>query len=408
MKKLLIITALLISAVLTYKGVQKKEKIPNGLKSMRAKKERFKGTGLVHYEKNIDPHLLLLSRYNNDLKLNSVELIEVASKKVIHTWKMDRLERFTFSHPNRFFTTPRSEHYPSTKANHPYLEKNGDLVFHFNERTPLYKVNKCGRLLWSNSDFAYHHSLEKDHEGHYWIPGTNDAIHPIYGEGFYDDFIVKISPQGKVLFRKSVTDILLANNLLNKIYTYDKFVADPLHLNDIEPVVTDGPHWKKGDVFLSLAHLNMLMLYRPSTDELLWWRQERVMHQHDIDIIDDHRISIFNNNRITTNFGNKIVGRNELLAYDFNKDEFSSLHKDIFKREEITTINQGLSHLTNDKGLFVEETRMGRLLYFGSNGKKQWEYINKDKSDKTFILNWSRLLPVNFLDTSLFSSSSCE
>ena len=71
---------------------------------------------------------------------------------------------------------------------------------------------------------------------------------------------------------------------------------DPIHLNDIQPVNFDGEFWKKGDVFLSLRHQSMVLLYRPSTNEIIWKGTGPFFHQHDVDILDNHRISIFNNN----------------------------------------------------------------------------------------------------------------
>ena len=71
---------------------------------------------------------------------------------------------------------------------------------------------------------------------------------------------------------------------------------DPIHLNDIEPVRKDGPYWRKGDLFLSLRSPSTVMLYRPSTNKVIWRKDGPWSKQHDVDILDDHRISIFNNN----------------------------------------------------------------------------------------------------------------
>ena len=74
------------------------------------------------------------------------------------------------------------------------------------------------------------------------------------------------------------------------------FIQDPLHLNDIQPVMTDGPYWKRGDVFFSIRYKSMIILYRPSTNKIIWKGVGHSAGQHDVDILDDHRISIFNNN----------------------------------------------------------------------------------------------------------------
>jgi hypothetical protein len=132
-----------------------------------------------------------------------------------------------------------------------------------------------------------------------------------------------------------------------------------------------------------------------------------MMHQHDIDIIGSDKISIFNNNRITTQTGDSIVGTNEILVFDFTKNSFSSPFKELFLKEQIRTVNQGLSHIGESGQLFVEETRSGRLLFFGPKGKKEWEFINKDSKGNTFVLNWSRIIPYSMKASLLNSFSKC-
>ena len=71
------------------------------------------------------------------------------------------------------------------------------------------------------------------------------------------------------MYNKSVTEILFEHNLENMIIgKLNTFSNDPIHLNDIEPVFKDGPFWKKGDVFLSLRHQSIIILFRPNTNKM--------------------------------------------------------------------------------------------------------------------------------------------
>ena len=83
--------------------------------------------------------------------------------------------------------------------------------------------------------------------------------------------------------------------ITNWLFTKGMYNHDPIHLNDIEPVLADGPYWKKGDLFLSLRNVSAVMLYRPSTDEIVWIKRGPWIAQHDVDILDDHRIGIYDN-----------------------------------------------------------------------------------------------------------------
>ena len=107
--------------------------------------------------------------------------------------------------------------------------------------------------------------------------------------------ISKVSPSGKLLFRHSVAQILIRHGYTNWLFTMGMYQADPMHLNDIEPVLDDGPYWKKGDLFLSLRNVSAVLLYRPSTDQIVWIKRGPWIGQHDVDVLDDHRIGIYDN-----------------------------------------------------------------------------------------------------------------
>ena len=116
--------------------------------------------------------------------------------------------------------------------------------------------------------------------------------------GYADDGIVKLSPDGEILFEKSVSQIFIDNGLEYLLFSVGdrNFTLDPIHLNDIQPVNFDSKYWKKGDVFISIRHQSMVFLYRPSTNKIIWKGTGPFFHQHDVDILNDHQISVFNNN----------------------------------------------------------------------------------------------------------------
>ena len=212
--------------------------------------------------------------------------------------------------------------------------------------------------------------------------------------GFSDDAIVKLSPDGRILFEKSVSQIFLDNNMEYLLYsTGDSlFSVDPIHLNDIQPVNYDGEYWKKGDVFLSLRHQSMVLLYRPSTNEVIWKGVGPFFHQHDIDILDNHRISIFNNNSKDTVNGNVVDGYNEVIIYDFKNDTYLSYLKSSFEKYEIRTITEGLSEILDNGDMFIEESNYQRSIYLNSDGTLRWTYVNRAKDGLLYSLGWSRIL----------------
>jgi len=174
--------------------------------------------------------------------------------------------------------------------------------------------------------------------------------------------------------------------------TGNNFLTDPIHLNDIQPVLTDGPNWKQGDLFLSLRHQSMVILYRPSTNKIIWKGVGETAAQHDVDILDDHRISLFNNNARAFFDGDKVDGNNEVIIYDFKTDLYSKYFDESLKQYDVRTITEGRSHILDNGDLFIEEQNYGRLLYFNKDTSVQWQYVNRADDENVYYVSWSRIL----------------
>ena len=278
------------------------------------------------------------------------------------------------------------------------MTEDGGLIFH--DGAPLVKIDKNSQLVWQNQEDFFHHSIEQDHEGNFWVPST---VYPYQIDKKYvglergnyvDDAITKVSADGKILFQKSVSNIFIENNLEYLLFANvkEKFIYDPLHLNDIQPVLTDGPHWKRGDVFFSIRYKSMIILYRPSTNKIIWKGVGHTAGQHDVNILDDHRISIFNNNAIKF-FRNDIVdGKNEVVIYDFKTDSYSKYLHESIEQYDVRTMYEGISQILDTGDLFIEEQNFGRLLYFNKDTSVQWQYVNRADNGNVYFVSWSRIL----------------
>jgi hypothetical protein len=113
--------------------------------------------------------------------------------------------------------------------------------------------------------------------------------------------------------------------------------------------------------------------------------------QHDVDILDDHRISIFDNNLRL--FGNKQVnGNNEVVIYDFETDSYSKYLNESLKQYDVRNLAYGLSQILDSGDLIIEETNYGRILYFNKDASLQWQYVNRADNGNVYVLNWYRIL----------------
>ena len=199
-----------------------------------------------------------------------------------------------------------------------------------------------------------------------------------------------MNSDGKILYKKSVIEILieneiLPNNFANIARVYGQ--RDPIHLNDIEPTFSDTQYWKKGDVFLSIRERSAIIHYRPSTNKVINYITGPFSQQHDVDIISEKEISIFNNNTFLVD--NEY---SEVLIYNFETNQFRKLFNDQLQNENFKTNYAGLSQILNDGSLMVDESAHGRIILFNNKGQKEWEFINKDINGNINIVSWSRII----------------
>lgn len=351
---------------------------------------------------NSNQSYLLLSRYDGDLNDGIVELIDLQNFRVLHTWNPD-IDEFNdlVDQVQEFKYIDRDDSDRRKTLMHPMLTKDGGLLFGWN--SPLRKIDECSNLIFQNTHDMFHHSIEIDDDSNIWMP---THMYPqklplekvgrslMSDNGYLDDGIVMLSPEGEVLFEKSVSEIFLENNLEYLLFSVGDltFNRDPIHLNDIQPVNNDGKYWKKGDVFLSLRHQSMIMLYRPSSNEIIWKGTGPFFHQHDVDILDDHKISIFDNNVKILEGGRTVDGHNRVIIYDFNKNEYSSYLPESLEENDVRTPNQGRSQILLNNDLIVEESFYARLLYFNNDGSLRWSHVNRARNGNVYKVGWSRIL----------------
>jgi hypothetical protein len=374
-----------------------------GLRGDLIVEDRFPNLDGFNGTPNSEETYLLLSRYDGVLQEAIVELIDLTNFEILHTWNPD-IDAFNdlVEQVDEFKYLDRDKHNKRSRIIHPKLTSDGGLLFQ--DDTPLRKINACSNLIFQNSHDKFHHSIETDIDGNIWVPShfypQSLRIEKVGRDiiekgGFSDDAVVRLSAEGNILFEKSVSQIFIDNDLEYLLFSVgDKFFSDtdPIHLNDIQPVNFDGEFWEKGDIFLSLRHQSMVLLFRPSTNEIIWKGTGPFFHQHDVDILDNHRISVFNNNSKHFVEGDIVDGHNEVIIYDFETNEYSSYLKDSLIENEVRTIYQGRSEIRANGDLFIEESNYGRTLYFNEDGSLRWTHVNRANDGNVYNVGWSRIL----------------
>lgn len=387
----------LFIAEMPVKLAEIRKNFQSGSKADMQVQDRFSGLSGFAGDPLAFSSYMLLSRYDGNIGKSVVELVDLESFQIKYQWDLpinEINERIDTSIPEY----ENQKIYNSEKrfrASHALLANNGGLYIH----APFTKIDHCNNIEFIVQDDFYHHSQNFDAEGNIWLPShlyPSTQRSELAGEtkkDFFDDAINQFSPNGELLFQKSVVEIFIENNLIGNIYISGnlEFGNDPIHLNDIEPVLENTNYWNKGDLFLSLRNQSMVVLYRPSTNKILWSSHGHMSGQHDVDIIGDGKISVFNNNMVRGFEDFLVENMNEIVTYDFATDTYNTYLQDAMIANDVRTISEGLHEILPNGDLFVEETNYGRSLYLNSDGTVQWQHINRADDGYVYRTNWSRI-----------------
>lgn len=342
---------------------------------------------------------LLVSSWDNNLNQSVVKLIRIDDGKLMHQWIIDIDKHISEFNTYETYGIKHNLTIDKASIQHPFLDTDGSLVFAMGGR---HKVDLNGDLIWSESKDC-HHSIEKNSDKEeYWMCSYNSNLELANKLQIRDDALIKINGKtGALLYEKSIYEIFIENGIdrgelfINPQITTLSNYLDYFHLNDVQPVLEDGPYWEKGDVFFSLRHQNLIGLYRPKTGKLLWYKRGPWLRQHDIDILDSTRISIYGNNTLDAKFSNSedlfIDGNNEVYVYDFIKDSVSKPFSELFSKEKIRTHTEGLARVVSDSFIFVEETNKGRIL-LGDQTGVLWTYVERVDDKHVSRFSWSRYI----------------
>jgi hypothetical protein len=336
---------------------------------------------------------LALSRYDGDDELAYVELVDLNQQKVLHRWAPDTDAIFAGSTlKSNHIDLLVDRHRSRMKFRHPFITEDGGMIAKMG--TPLFKVDACSKLVWMNDSYLFHHSIERDDEHTFWTAYHVEptTMRQVNKEDFLEDGIAAFDGDGELVSTVSVAQIFLDNGMPHVVYGGSEYERNPIHLNDVEPVLADGPFWKKGDLFLSMRSPSIVMLYRPSTNKIIWHRAGPWIHQHDVDVLDDHSIAIHNNNSAEFYGYRGALGNVDVTIYDFATGQIDSPWKAALEKHNVLAETEGLYDVLPNDELFIEEHNYGRLLHLTKGGEVVWEYVNRAKQGDVYRLGWSRLL----------------
>jgi hypothetical protein len=346
---------------------------------------------------NLDSDFIVLSTYSDTSDSRSIVLLNLKNDSILYKWTVKN---------------PFTEVY---RILNPLLFPEKSLVYSFDNHTGLRRIDSLTNFIWKQDSIFAHHSMTLDSNGDIWIC----SFEPVYyATGLYklegrsvfyiDNAITKVDAEtGRILFHKSITNILTENNLSNYILKSAN-VLDPLHINDVEPALKSTKYYKEGDLFISAKNSSFIMHYRPSTNKVMNIIEGPFASQHDVDFLNDNSLVIFNNNfyPVWSN-GTKpppkdssrlvIAGDyySNIVRYDFGNNSFSFIGDSVFRANKIFTGTEGLMEFVDPSTYFVEEQNTG-LIWIIKDDKVLYKNVLKSQHEGYHHLpNWIRLIKKN-------------
>lgn len=333
-----------------------------------------------------------------DWKRN-IAIINLRTGEEVKTWTIDRLAN------------------PHNRIVHPVMLQDSSVIYALQDVTGLIKIDANGERLWKQDKIGHHHAINMGVDGTIWANTYwKDGRDYLYYGGsfnvggrelpFVDNAITQLDANtGEILFHKSVAEIL-RDNELGYLLVKSNTPGDPLHINDVEPVLYDGPHFKKGDVFISGRSGSWILHYRPSTNEVIEVITGPFESQHDIDIESDSTITLFNNNSQTLRGDRPDKWRlkedrvqypemlSELVRYELGShDKFEKIIPEVFEQERIFSFTEGLHELLPDGSYFVEEQNSSVLWVLKEDKVLYRDVLPSHHDGFHHLSNWARVLP---------------
>jgi hypothetical protein len=371
---------------------------------------RYQGNGVTLNDTQDDDRMLLAGFFEGG---NEIRLIR-RDGSIVARWPV------VFS---EIFTDTQHVHEPpatdwNTDTHGALILPDGSVVFVF-EYMGLVKLDRCGKVLWKVAEPA-HHSVERAEGGGYWTPGRRYVLEeptarfPPFSPPYFEDTILRISEDGKVLSEKSLVELYYQNDmeaLLTATHgsiSEQRMNGEIMHLNKVAELGTeragDFPMFAAGDLLLSVRELNMILVVDSQVERVKWWRMGPWIRQHDPEFKAGGTISVFNNNSYKTAFGpDNPFNRSHLsiprISNIIEIHPATDEHRIVYggaEGQQMLSVIRGKHELTSRGGLLITEFEGGRVFETDRDGRIVWQFVNRFDQDDVAEITEARIYPPEY------------
>jgi hypothetical protein len=274
-----------------------------------------------------------------------------------------------------------------------HLYPDGSILINFQDNSfpygsGLVKLDKDSNVVWKLAENT-HHDVSVDEDGTIWVPAQRYRPEGVPGFGnlepwYYEDVVLKVSPDGRVLDEISVLAALRGHPGLTTV-TYGEDSAleisshDPTHLNNVEPLpgamAAAFPRFSPGDLLVSLRNANTVAVIDPRTKAVKWTLNGPFAQQHDPDFLPNGHILLFDN--LGGLNGDPACGRSRILEIDPETQE-AAWRYDGCGGPPFDSERRGTQQLLGNGNVLIAESLRGRILEVTREAQPKivWEYFN--------------------------------
>ena len=284
---------------------------------------------------------------------------------------------------------------------HPYLTKDGTLTYAI-PYNDLVSVNlKTGQEKWRIRG-AFHHSLEPDANGDLWVCAAVDPESISNQKSkirhcnkiFEDQALVKVSPSGNILQSISVADLILNSGLEYLLYgsANPNVNSDPIHLNQITPILSDLGALKKGFIIVSLRNLSTILLVNPESQSVVWHGSGNWMNQHCVMPISPSTFSVLDNHSFASGeYWLNSVWRTRIMSHNIETGEVAEIRVNGESPRDFFVPVEGRALPLSSNHWMIEDCLNGTIMIFG-NQKLIFKWSNLYPDGTVGITSWCRYM----------------
>jgi hypothetical protein len=262
---------------------------------------------------------------------------------------------------------------------------------------------------------AFHHSINQDYDGYYWVCASRWITKDSDGnkswfdacKHFEDQLLVKVSKSGVIAESISMTDLIMQNNLEYLLFGSSVYNnnSDPLHLNEICPILEDSGKFRKGQLLVSLRNISTVFLVDPKTHKIIWHQSGPWLKQHSVFHVGKSTLSLLDNHAF--GYGKQWLDKTWMTRIaEFNAEtgEFKEVDFNRKTPSEIKIPVEGRAIPIDYDTWALEDCHNGTVMIF-RNQSLVYKWSNKYANGNIGITSWCRYIDVKEFPDEIYKDS---